>query len=86
MGQLKNINTIDMYQGGRGRRLLLLLGRGVVATTGPDVVRISPFTSDMGVSGADMTREDEPERDDDEPILLGARRFGGGTDAVNEGA
>ena len=35
-------------------------------------VRTSSFTFGMGVSGTDVPREEEPERDDDEPVLLGA--------------
>ena len=41
-------------------------------------LRISSFTSNLGVSGANVPwKEEEPEPDDDEPVLLGAQRFGG---------
>ena len=43
-----------------------------------DGVRTSSFTPGLGVNGADEPREEETERDDDEPVLLGAQRFGRG--------
>ena len=50
-------------------------------------VLTASFTSGFGVSGVEVPREEEeePEPDDEEHVLLGAQRFGGGVDAVNEG-
>ena len=49
-------------------------------------VLTSSFTSGFGVSGVEVPQEEEePEPDDNEHVLLGAQRFGGGVDVVNEG-
>ena len=48
-------------------------------------MRTSSFTSGLGVSSADVPREEEdPEPDEDDPVLLIVQRIGGGAGVVKE--